>query len=191
MERDGYAVVTGIALTPNDTARLVRLAAENATPIFNYNGATDYNDGRRLQWAIPKTDPALCSLARQLEVAIGPHWPLGATARDWVVLQSAPRCQAQHRHRDFDDTSRWLQAPLGAVVALQPGTKLDVWPGTHLPGVEPRGPPKSVAIPVGSALIFNGYLAHRGAAYATANTRLHAYVDVPEVKRPHDATHLC
>jgi hypothetical protein len=191
MEHDGYTVVAGISLAESDVVRLGRLAGDHATPIFNYNGSTSYNDGRRLQWAIPDTDVALPVLRRQLQAAVGSSWPAGAKARDWVVLKSAPRCQAQHRHRDYDDAERRARVPMGAVVALQPGTKLDVWPGTHAPGVEPSGPPTSVAIPVGSALVFNGYLAHRGAAYTAANTRLHAYIDVPEVERRPDATHLC
>lgn len=191
MESDGYRLVSGLTIPPMDAARLTARAVTSGAPIFNYNGATQHNDARRRQCVVPTADAALPGLRRQLQAALGDDWPAGGHATDWVALCSDPGCQVQHRHRDYNDATRGPTAPLGAVVALQSGTKLDVWPGTHRPGTEARGAPTTVSIPPGSALVFSGYLVHRGAAYRTQNSRLHAYIDVPGVPRVPDMTHLC
>ena len=62
--------------------------------------------------------------------------------------------------------------PLGALLALEEGTKLAV----HGIG--------DVLLQRGDCLVFDGDLVHAGSAYPDApNTRVHVYLDVPTVER--------
>ena len=91
-------------------------------------------------------------------------------------LKSEAGCMQQGFHMDYDADFENPNACLGVLVALQPATSLMVKAGSH------RRTPTAVreATPVnldaGDILIFSGNLSHAGAAYETANYRIHAYV---------------
>jgi hypothetical protein len=85
--------------------------------------------------------------------------------------------------------------PLLAVVALQGGTFLDVWPGSHwlirrerLTRHTPRVYRETVELDAGDVIVFRGDLIHAGSAYSSHNLRLHAYIDHPSVPRPPNKT---
>ena len=62
--------------------------------------------------------------------------------------------------------------PCSAILGLQPGARLYVYDPALCCDV-------TVLVPVGHILLFDGDVAHAGACYATTNTRVHVYLDVP------------
>ena len=112
---------------------------------------------------------------------------------DWVVLHSEPGCQSQQPHTDYDPEKVKLAernngscaVPLGVICAIEPGTMLVAYPGSHLSGQQSvsqgLGLPQIVHFEAGDLVLFRGDFVHAGAAYSSygpGNVRLHAYLDV-------------
>ena len=94
----------------------------------------------------------------------------------------------QDRHCDYDpvltryDGARRRRVkPCSAILGLQPGARLYVYDPALCCDV-------TVLVPVGHILLFDGDVAHAGACYATTNTRVHVYLDVPGVRCEKDVT---
>ena len=66
---------------------------------------------------------------------------------------------------------------MGVIAALQNATRF-------------LTPLRSYVLNVGDILCFDGDEVHAGAGYERANVRLHAYLDVPNIKRKRDQTFL-
>ena len=64
-------------------------------------------------------------------------------------------------------------------MALQDGARLLVWDAERRATV-------CVVLYAGDVLVFNGDVGHAGADYHVGNTRLHVYLDVPDVERDPD-----
>ena len=80
---------------------------------------------------------------------------------------------------------------MGIVMAIDPGTKFILWPGTHqcLPkNWKPRlADAVCLRLQPGHVLFFHGMLVHAGARYRThANDRIHYYVDHRDHERSHN-----
>ena len=80
-------------------------------------------------------------------------------------------------------------SPLSALLAIEPGTKLWVFPN----GCEAEEDAFLATIEVGEVMVWRGDLVHAGAGYAVEHTRIHAYVDPPAsvYARPTGKTNLC
>ena len=104
---------------------------------------------------------------------------------EFNIINSQPTCTKQDRHWDYDpDKVRYRTTcgpikPCSAILGLQPGARLYVY-DTDLEHEV------TVLIPPGAILLFDGDVAHRGASYASMNTRVHLYLDVPRVRRERD-----
>ena len=78
--------------------------------------------------------------------------------------------------------------PLSALLAVQPRTKLWIFPnGCDDPN------PMLLRLAVGDMLVWRGDLVHAGAGYAEEHVRVHAYVDPPShiYQRPFGKTNRC
>jgi len=103
-----------------------------------------------------------------------------------VLLESEPGCQRQAAHCDYIPTAELLRLdasklPLLFLLAIEPNTTLDVWPGSHhtIRSKGPLRPRKTVQLDAGDAIVFRADLVHAGSAYASANRRVHVYLDSP------------
>ena len=72
-------------------------------------------------------------------------------------------------------------------VVILRGAGWDVRWGCERP---PPSPGVEVHIEVGDILLFDGDVVHAGAAYTSANTRLHVYLDVAGVGHEANTTYL-
>lgn len=79
--------------------------------------------------------------------------------------------------------------PLSVLLAIQPGTKLWIFP--H--GCTDEASAFLAHVDVGDIMVWRGDLVHAGAGYAEEHVRIHAYVDPPAeiYKRPFGKTNRC
>jgi len=142
-------------------------------------------DQRRKQLKVDlKKDPTGLPFGDLLRPALEAACP-GRHLAEANSITSLEGCTQQKVHYDYDpDHVQCLpppQKPRSAILSLRPGTRLIVYDSTleHL-----------VLVPVepGSILLFDGDVAHAGAAYHAENTRVHVYLDVAGVDRKADYT---
>jgi ectoine hydroxylase-related dioxygenase (phytanoyl-CoA dioxygenase family) len=177
----------------------------NAQVIFNNKKSG--GDKKRLQTPIstqngPTTTRRFC---QSVESFIKTNYPLHYP-NNTVILTSIEGCKAQLPHCDYEPTAQFANAsdqyiPLGCLIALEPGTKLIVWPKSirlscmneylrseHIEHI--GGPIKSIEITLnpGDVLIFRGDLVHAGAAYNAKKNRVHVYLDSSVVARSDNTT---
>merc|ERR1711916_95064 len=106
-----------------------------------------------------------------------------------VMLLSKPGCHAQLVHSDYtpDDLCEpWLdddRVPLACVVALQPNTFFDVWPGATRFNVRDPFEYVRLCMGPGDVCIFRGDLAHAGASFEDSNVRVLTYMDTEGFER--------
>jgi hypothetical protein len=147
------------------------------------------HDLKRLQCKLGLVDadefPVLKSFVKALADA---GETAGRRLHEFNAIRSMPACQKQDRHWDYDpvrvryDGGRHRRVkPCSAILGLEPGARLYVYDPALKRDV-------TVLIPVGAILLFEGDVAHAGACYATPNTRVHVYLDVPGVRRETDVT---
>ena len=171
--------------SPTD-AREVAAALDEArrlaTGVFNY-GPNGEEDHRRRQLALPDpAAPVASGIERRARARLTRrgHRPGAA-----VMLYSAPGCREQALHTDYDArlvrrlAAIGVAVPVAVLVAIMPSTEIIV-------GRERA----RVAIPAGSAFLFEGDLVHAGAAYDSENIRLHFYPVVDERLEVRDQTFL-
>lgn len=153
-----------------ETVRSTATAA-NAHKIFN-------PDERRLQAYLGGHAPLLRRLERTLRTR--GFLVDGMRMGDAVALRSLPGCKRQAWHTDFDPNVVLAarRKPLGVLLAVEDGTRLDVHPSTrHVLGA-------------GDVLLFEGDVVHAASAYEDENVRVHVYVESDEVQRRPDTTYL-
>lgn len=92
------------------------------------------------------------------------------------------------------DTLDDVDVPLSAMLAIQPGTCLWIYPdGCGGVGGGGADGAELVWLEVGEMLIWRGDLVHAGAGYAREHVRVHTYVDPPAdiFERRRGQTNLC
>ena len=79
--------------------------------------------------------------------------------------------------------------PLSVLLAIQPRTKLWVFPD----GCGAEASAFLARVEVGDVMVWRGDLVHAGAGYAEEHVRVHAYVDPPPdiYRRPFGKTNRC
>ncbi|RKP17168.1 hypothetical protein ROZALSC1DRAFT_24478 [Rozella allomycis CSF55] len=95
---------------------------------------------------------------------------------DFVALKSECNCPEQAVHSDYDTSLSNQFAenfPLGAILALEHGTRLKVFKGSINTVTVTKEQMMEVKIPKGSIAFFLGYLPHAGCHYENENTRIH------------------
>lgn len=195
-EQHGYRVFrSGVRIGPKlrklKSDVMQRKGAGAPSAIFN---GIENNDNLRLQAPLdleidvhlPGLQTIISSLPELSETELSP----------WRLIISKDGCAPQVAHTDWvpQETS---SKSFACVVALQPNTTLDIWPGAHAVlseslqeggGYLARSRLLAIArsqicLDAGDVLLFRSDLVHAGSAYAKRNVRLHAYFDHPCVRR--------
>lgn len=189
MDTDGFLVLKQFA-DPSALQRIVELYREKTDYIFNGTGR---NDHKRRQVKLPLK--LLKSLQEKLQKQHPQH-----KIQEFVLLRSLPGCQRQQAHTDYIPTSDLLtcapdQLPLLFVFALEPQTRLVVWPGSHkvvrgLGRTKEPMEPKMLVLEAGDAVLFRADLVHAGAEYDSENIRIHCYLDSSAVPRDPNRTFI-
>lgn len=156
-----------IAVSEAERLACCREACALGQSIFNYSALGSSDDDRlRRQLDLPDPQAPACSAVEaRVRRALTAQ---GIAAGAAVMLYSAPGCQQQAMHTDYDTSQMALEAehglptPYAVVVAIMDGTTLIVEEET-------------VAIPTGSALRFAGDVVHAGAGYKRGHARMHFY----------------
>ena len=182
-------------------SNILELSHRSAQPIFNHNASTRKNDRKRLQTSIRKNKKNR-PLLEFLESFVLSRTNSKLKPSTWVSIRSQEGCQEQAPHTDYVPTSKLqnltndADMPLACVFALEDGTKLNVWERSSglITGKSPmpKRPirKKIVFLKKGDFLIFRGDTIHAGSAYERENTRVHVYLDNPDVPRQSNKTWL-
>ncbi len=109
-------------------------------------------------------------------------FPASHQACDHVFLLSERGCDDQTVHCDYDPSDHatpfgggW---PLGCLIALEPDSALNVWPGSIDFDANKRYHHERMALNAGDLLLFRGDLVHSGASYLErSNLRVHCFMD--------------
>lgn len=119
------------------------------------------------------------------------------TSNDHVFLLSEPGCADQRAHCDWDpdlgqeltDDGVFGGYPLGALLALEPNTALNVWPNSI--GFDPHTSygHERIVFGAGDLLLFRADLIHSGASFGESNLRVHCFMDRRSVKRDENMTY--
>lgn len=137
-------------------------------------------DGKRKQVSLEASEDIPWAL---LEVLKQRGELKGRKHSEFNALFSLPGCKQQKLHWDYNpDLCEGIRRkPCSVILALEDGARLIVRD-------EVKGSRVPVVLSVGDVLVFDGDVAHAGAAYCAQNTRVHVYLDVPGVPRERDFT---
>jgi hypothetical protein len=206
--RTGFVVVRGLVPKKLCSKRVVSELCQSVKQSEHcrliFQGA-HHNDGRRLQATIPLLKESapfsealgalLDAVSKGVQVAV----PF-RSFQDMNVLVSLDGCGQQRPHCDYTpdslssvrDDGFCGGLPLGVVVALQPDTVLDVWPGALAWDASRFYAHQQLKMGPGDAVFFLGNSVHAGAAFAEENIRLHVYLESAELQqqRVPDTTHF-
>lgn len=157
-------------------------------------------DGNRSQKPVLGSSGVVASLQKFCRVHFPQH-----EMRDPVVILSAAGCAEQIPHTDYDVGSfpqvpNWV--PWSVVLCVERTSRFVLWSYSHkhvrsrsssvCPGgvqdVAREVARKDLTLHRGDVLFFRGDLVHAGAGYQLPNTRVHAYLDHPLVRRPPNQT---
>lgn len=198
----GYRVYQSVFKPSDAVLEDVVAFSEEAIEIFNYN-ETKRNDFKRLEATIDRrtcrkvTKQFLADLDKFVSSSIS----CTLKPSRWSVIHSKAGCQAQAPHCDYVPDLALAKAPdaqmpLSVLVALMPGTRLNVWPNSiRLATLSGRVLKEMVPIACeelqlepGDVLVFRGDFIHAGSSYGEDNYRLHTFLDSPTVPRDPNTT---
>lgn len=159
-----------VSVSPRESSECCSEACTYGTQIFNYTGVdSDDDDHLRRQLALPsRLAPISSAVEARARRALSSR---GIDVGPAVMIYSAPGCQQQALHTDYDtrqmakEVAGGNPVPYVVVVAVTDGTRMIV----------DDGETATVQIPTGSALQFAGDVVHAGASYQEGHARLHFY----------------
>jgi len=183
MDTNGYKILKGWNRT------YINVDGIHTEPIFNDN-ANAKTDKKRLQSTLRT------GWARQLRDRLATEFT-HLSPSSLILLESKPGCQRQAAHCDYIPTDELLSVeegniPLLFLLAIEPNTTIDLWPGSHhiirghntnIPCIRHR-----IKLDIGDAIIFRADLVHAGSSYEKTNRRIHAYLDSSMVHRDPNRT---
>lgn len=189
MNTDGYILLQNFVYVSPFKQKLEPYRAKTE---YIFNGA-GRNDHKRQQVKLP------CSMVKAIQQKLQVLYPTH-TIQDFVLLKSLPGCQRQKAHTDYIPDIALHQCPneripLLCLVAIEPNTRLVVWPGSHkvIQGLgRSKDPiePKMLVLEQGDAVVFRADLVHAGAEYDSENIRIHCYLDSDIVPRDPNRTFI-
>jgi hypothetical protein len=198
----GYKVYKSAFKVPEPLLEEVKRVSQNATEIFNYN-ETKRNDYKRLETTIAKNKckKVLKEFLNSLDAFVEQKISNVLTPSKWSVIRSKGGCQDQAPHCDIVPSlplalAPDAQMPLSVIVALMPGTRLNIWPnsikmatlsGRLLTKMEPIAC-EVLGLDAGDVLVFRGDFIHAGSSYSKDNYRLHTFLDSDLVPREPNTT---
>lgn len=194
----GYTIFKAAIEIPEGILQETIRRSEHAGAIFNHNEKMAKNDHKRRQCTLSmrKCNTVMRTFLRGLNQFVRNHISSDLQPAPWVALHSRPGCQDQAAHCDYELGEELVSAsdnemPLSVIVALMPGTRLNVWPNSlglvslsdsEIKKVAPIAC-KVVEMEVGDVLVFRGDFVHAGSGYDTDNYRLHTFLDSAVVPR--------
>lgn len=198
----GYRVYKSAFMITNvilrDAVRLSRSAVE----IFNYNESKK-NDYKRLEasFNMRQCEEETRQFILSLDHFVAEEISSTLMPSEWHVISSKAGCQDQAPHCDFEPdlplaTVPDEEMPLSVLVALMPGTRLNIWPNSIrlacLSGRILRKMDKIACevlnLDAGDLIVFRGDFIHAGSCYSEDNYRLHRYLDSESVPREPNTT---
>lgn len=184
LHEEGFIVLPQLVNVNAEFLTSVKAQQNRACVIFNQLSGqrdTTKGDGKRKQFQLDKTGGVIKKVIGTLSARL--FALSGQKPQSWVGLQSRPGCQEQPPHADFPPLGlSEEQMPLAVLVALMPGTTVQVWPRSlRYTGYDLNKIQKvSLSLNPGDVFLFRGDLVHAGSAYADENFRLHAVLINPE-----------
>jgi ectoine hydroxylase-related dioxygenase (phytanoyl-CoA dioxygenase family) len=174
--------------------------------IFN-DSPGSRTDRKRKQATLPSSNRVAAIIRSRLVTEFPEKRPSTA-----ILIESRPGCQQQAAHCDYIPIPEFTALsdeamPLLFLVAIEPGTTLEVWPRSHellarearetketketRETRETKSRPirqRTLRLNAGDAVLFRGDLVHAGSAYERANRRIHVYLDNPAHPREPNRT---
>ncbi len=204
LTKSGFCIIQGLLskkLCGEDAVAELRqrvLKWKNRETIFQ---GPFRNDGCRVQASVNvmKND---CSFSEELQALLDATTKklgkmiLSRSPSHMLAVLSLEGCGPQRPHADYRresldgirDDGFCGGMPLGVVLALQPNTHFDIWPGAIGWDESRFYEHKQLTLCPGDAVFFLGHAVHAGAAFEEENVRLHCYLDSPDVQREPDTT---
>lgn len=199
LHTDGYTLIKkAIKISPKVSEEIINYTNKHARPIFNHHESRIKNDKKRKQTNLPIKNKNINNFTKMLNEYLLKNVNPNLSVSRWVSIHSLPKCGDQAAHCDYERDKSLMNVsndfmPLGVLVALQPTTKLHVWPKSiHNPKVKLPIQIERTTINMDAEdiIIFRGDLVHAGSSYDENNYRLHAYMDSPRVPRIRNRTWL-
>ncbi|RKP16263.1 hypothetical protein ROZALSC1DRAFT_25481 [Rozella allomycis CSF55] len=198
LSRNGYFLISG-KLSRNIISQLVKQARsrlKNYSSIFQTKEQAESEadfETKRGQCEVDDTGNFVVWLRSLIVENLGPKY----SPVDLLFLRSLRGCEDQAIHCDHDPKRAKEYAdnfPLSAILAIQEGSKLVIH-HEDLNYVKKNrfvtmSSRREVEIPLGSVLIFHGFLPHGGAAYTSDNYRVHFNIVTNDFKSKENATYL-
>jgi hypothetical protein len=180
---EGFVVLRDAVLINDTLLRKIQKATKKSGSIFNDNDM-EGNDRKRKQVSISLSLKEVPGFEKVLKLLPS---PLDELNMEWVVLESLPGCHQQGAHIDyvFDKRKRLKASDIshGCLLAVQDGTKFDVWPSAHRLLVRDYSHDQvaiercTLLLSKGDLVVFRADCVHAGAAYDEYNMRLHCFID--------------
>lgn len=199
----GYKIFKAAIEVPKEIVDESIKKSTKAPAIFNQNEKKRRNDNKRRQYSLSanKSSKKMKEFLNSTNDFILENVSSVLKPATWVVIHSKQGCQSQAAHSDYvPDLSLASvpdhQMPLSALLALMPGTKLNVWPNSSklsilnenlLEKVKPISC-EQIDLEAGDLLVFRGDFVHAGSSYENDNYRLHTFLDSGSVKRSPNKT---
>jgi len=196
---DGYIHIKKAFKIPKTVLNeCISQADKKSSAIFNHNETISKNDKKRKQTNLSIKKQYMKSFIDKVNDYLKINVNSNLNINNYVIIKSLPKCHDQAAHCDYAQVGNILNVsndfmPLSVLIALQPKTKLHVWPKSiHNKNKQmPKYIDKlTVEMNSGDMIIFRGDLVHAGAGYDEENYRLHAYMDSQKVPRIHNRTWL-
>lgn len=190
LHTDGYIHVQHAIDIPADIRdAVIRQANKKSRAIFNSR-----NDRKRKQTNLVTSSMYMRKFVESVNAYVMQHISSKLVVSPWVILKSLAGCHEQPAHCDYQRATLNVSdehMPLAALLAIEPGTMLSVWPKSITGGDMPERIERVVLnMDVGDMVVFRGDLVHAGSGYDAENHRLHAYLDSEYVSRIDNRTWL-
>jgi len=208
LHTDGYCIHPNVFSTKsilNDMTKINNDTSSIANQVI-FNNKRSGGDKKRLQTPISAINTKSSqAFTRTIQNFAKTYYP-NHNPNSIVILTSLPGCDEQLAHCDYAPSTEFAtvsddMVPLGCIIALEPGTKLKIWPKSirlsfmnnlirsdFIESINGPIRPIEIELNPGDVLVFRGDLVHAGSAYNTKNNRIHLYLDSPLVSRPSNTT---
>lgn len=198
----GYTLINKVTNITKDNLESLNTFLNHPRVLHNNN--TGYNDNKRFQTHFHNV-PTFVQLYEQKLLKLFPKYDKLISS----VVKSNSGCKEQNAHVDYVVNDRFLSKlkicrnpPLNAVLGLERGAKLKVYPNSHklMSGtfkavrrskrLQKKINPVYVNIPIGSVLIFRGDCIHAGCAYEKINKRILTFL-IPNSEKYDNCLPIC
>ncbi len=199
LHTDGYVHIKKAIKISNDIHdECITQSNKKSSAIFNHNELMSKNDKKRKQTNLSTKKQNMKNFIKNTNEYLKTNINSKLDINNWVIIKSLPNCHGQAAHCDYAQVGNIMNVqndlmPLSVIIALQPDTKLDVWPKS-IRNSKIKMPKQinklTLNINTGDMIVFRGDLVHAGSEYDKENYRLHAFMDSSKVPRTNNRTWL-